>query len=87
MPQGGPISPTIFNLTLNGVEDEIMKVKKAFPIRFADDILVFGETQEQMEKVERHHIIPKSKGGEDTMKNTMLIHKTCHDKITAWDRK
>lgn len=28
-----------------------MKVKKTFPIRFADDILVFGETQEQMEKV------------------------------------
>jgi RNA-directed DNA polymerase len=35
------------------------------------------------EKVERHHIVPKAKGGKDTMKNTMLIHKTCHDKITA----
>jgi RNA-directed DNA polymerase len=33
------------------VEDEIMKVKGAFPIRFADDILVFGETMDQMEKV------------------------------------
>jgi RNA-directed DNA polymerase len=33
------------------VEDEIMKVKGAFPIRFADDILVFGETMNQMEKV------------------------------------
>ena len=28
-----------------------MKVKGAFPIRFADDILVFGETMDQMEKV------------------------------------
>lgn len=40
-----------------------------------------------MEEAERDHIVPKSMGGEDTRKNTMLLHKTCHKKKTAWDRK
>jgi len=33
-----------------------MKVSRAFPIRFADDILVFGETMDQMEKVKERII-------------------------------
>jgi len=36
------------------------------------------------EKVERHHIVPKFRGGEDSFKNTELLHKTCHDKKTAF---
>jgi len=39
------------------------------------------------EQVERDHIIPRKLGGADTFKNTALVHKTCHDKKTAFDRK
>lgn len=38
VPQGGPISPTIFNMVMNGIESEIRKVKFCTPVRFADDI-------------------------------------------------
>lgn len=51
VPQGGPISPTIFNCVMNGVEEEIMQVKRVFPIRFADDIIIFSDTPEKLEKV------------------------------------
>lgn len=51
VPQGGPISPTIFNIVMNGVENEIMKVKQTFPIRFADDIMVFSNERSNLEKV------------------------------------
>lgn len=45
IPQGGPISPTIANLVLHGVEDKILEIAKAihakiYPARFADDITV-----------------------------------------------
>jgi RNA-directed DNA polymerase len=36
-----------------------------------------------LEQVERDHIIPKVEGGEDTFKNSMVIHKECHQKKTA----
>jgi RNA-directed DNA polymerase len=48
VPQGGPISPTMFNICLNGIEPEILKVKGAYPVRFADDIIVFGDNDEQL---------------------------------------
>jgi RNA-directed DNA polymerase len=51
VPQGGPISPTIFNIVMNGVENEILKVKQTFPIRFADDIIVFSNERSSLEKV------------------------------------
>merc|ERR1712224_274376 len=52
VPQGGPISPTIFNLVMNGIEKAIMaKDKTVFPIRFADDIMLFGNTKEAVEKM------------------------------------
>lgn len=50
VPQGGPISPTIFNIVMNGVENEILKIKQVFPIRFADDITVFANERIQLEK-------------------------------------
>lgn len=49
IPQGGPISPTLANLVLHGVEDVILQIAKenntyVFPARFADDItLLFSE--------------------------------------------
>ena len=52
VPQGGPISPTIFNLVMNGIEKVIMaEDKTVFPIRFADDIMLFGNTKEAVEKM------------------------------------
>lgn len=39
------------------------------------------------EQVERDHIIPLKQGGADSFKNTALVHKTCHDRKTAFDRK
>lgn len=50
VPQGGPISPTIFNIVMNGVENEILKVKQTFPIRFADEILVLSNERSSLEK-------------------------------------
>jgi RNA-directed DNA polymerase len=50
VPQGGPISPTIFNIVMEGVEDAILQVKGAFPIRYADDIAVFANSLADLEK-------------------------------------
>jgi len=57
VPQGGPISPTLFNMVLNGVEEAIMegdganaKLVRAFPIRYADDLLIAARTQSDLEK-------------------------------------
>lgn len=50
VPQGGPISPTIFNIVMNGVEEDILKVPHTFPIRFADDIMVFSNEKSNLEK-------------------------------------
>lgn len=44
------MSPTIFNLVMEGIEDEILTVKGAFPIRYADDIAVFANSPEDLEK-------------------------------------
>jgi RNA-directed DNA polymerase len=51
VPQGGSISPTIFNIILNGIEEDILNEKGVFPIRFADDIIVFSDTIEKLEEV------------------------------------
>lgn len=51
MPQGGPISPTIFNIVMEGVEDRIMGIPKCFPIRYADDIIIFANDKLSLEKV------------------------------------
>jgi 5-methylcytosine-specific restriction endonuclease McrA len=39
------------------------------------------------EASERDHIIPKMEGGKDTFKNTVILHKVCHEKKTSWERK
>lgn len=52
VPQGGPISPTIFNIVMNGIEKAIMaEDKTVYPIRFADDIMLFGNTAEAVERM------------------------------------
>jgi RNA-directed DNA polymerase len=49
LPQGGPISPTIFNMVMNGIESQINDIKFCTPIRFADDIIVLARTNEQLD--------------------------------------
>lgn len=36
---------------MNGIEDEILKLPRVFPVRFADDIQVSADEPEQLEKV------------------------------------
>lgn len=38
------------------------------------------------ELIENHHIIPKSRGGQDTSSNFMFLYKVCHQKVsmTNW---
>ena len=35
--------------------------------------------------IEKDHIIPKSKGGKNEIKNLQLLHRHCHDKKTSTD--
>lgn len=54
VPQGGPISPTIFNIVMNGIEDKILLTDpKVFPLRYADDITVFGNNANSVEKMKK----------------------------------
>jgi len=40
-----------------------------------------------VEAVERDHIKAKADGGADTKSNTTLLHKTCHQQKTAWEKQ
>jgi RNA-directed DNA polymerase len=73
VPQGSAISPIIFNCVMNGIETEILKTG-AFPIRYADDIFVFGKTKKQLEKAKE--IIPdflKTRGLEINDEKTRFV--------------
>jgi hypothetical protein len=41
-----------------------------------------GEILDSNEKVELHRIIPGKSGGKYTLKNTVPLHKTCHESVT-----
>lgn len=62
VPQGGPISPTIFNMAMNGIEQEIIKIRFCTPVRYADDLLILARTNEQLEnalEVVKKFLIPR----------------------------
>ncbi|MEW6737323.1 MAG: group II intron reverse transcriptase/maturase [Acidobacteriota bacterium] len=85
-PQGGTSSPVIMNLTLDGLEKELMK--KFYPkgkkksqyqvnyVRFADDMIVTGRSQELLEQ----HVKPlieeflKQRGLELSQEKTKIVH-------------
>lgn len=50
VPQGGSISPTIFNMIMNGVGETIMNTPGTFPVRYADDIIILSNDIEKLEK-------------------------------------
>ena len=39
------------------------------------------------EALERHHRIPRSEGGSDGQENRVLVHRYCHQQVTAAWRK
>jgi 5-methylcytosine-specific restriction endonuclease McrA len=41
-----------------------------------------GEILDDNEQVELHRIIPGKDGGKYTLKNTVPLHKTCHESVT-----
>jgi RNA-directed DNA polymerase len=54
-PQGGIISPALSNMTLDGMEEELNKIKsgeqkKIHLIRYADDFIITGTSKEVLEK-------------------------------------
>lgn len=58
-PQGGPISPVLANLTLDGLEDKLRTLHPGFHqsrkakihlVRFADDFIITGSSKEVLEK-------------------------------------
>lgn len=73
MPQGGPISPTIFNIVMNGVEGEIAKIKLCSPVRYADDMLILARTNEQcLQALEQVKIFLKPRGLEINDNKTVI---------------
>ena len=43
-----------------------------------------GLTFRPNDLIEVDHIIPRSKGGDNTLKNKQLLHRHCHDSKTAF---
>jgi len=51
-PQGGIISPTLANMTLDGLEAELKKFRlqdKVHMVRYADDFIITGNSKELLE--------------------------------------
>lgn len=40
-----------------------------------------------IEHIERDHITPISQGGSDTTQNIQLVHRSCHERKSAEERK
>jgi len=43
---------------------------------------VCNETIETQDEFEVHHILPKKQGGKDSIKNLLVLHKSCHHQVT-----
>lgn len=58
-PQGGIISPTLSNITLDGLEKELMSLRgrKVHFVRYADDFIVTGDSKELLENKVKPAII------------------------------
>jgi RNA-directed DNA polymerase len=82
-PQGGIISPTLCNIALNGIEE---KIKQANPsikgisagvhvIRYADDMIITGKTQEMaIKNKELLSTFLKERGLELNETKTLITH-------------
>ena len=66
-----------------GVRKEVTTLLKRQKNKCASCGLTFRPT----DLIEVDHIIPRSKGGDNTYKNKQLLHRHCHDTKTALDNK
>jgi len=87
-PQGGIISPTLANITLNGLETELMqflreklgtkpaKRGKVNLVRYADDFVVTGESKELLETIVQPWIVEflRERGLTLSMEKTRIVH-------------
>ncbi len=72
-PQGGVISPLFANIYLNELDWELQKVEVYF-VRFADDFLLFAESEEEIEKAgELAKNVIHELGLEISMKKTKIV--------------
>lgn len=85
-PQGGIISPTLANITLDGMEDLVAKhsnrkengktfSNKVNLIRYADDFIVTGESKEVLEEIKAELIVfLRERGLELSEEKTLITH-------------
>lgn len=85
-PQGGIISPTLANITLDGMEDLVAKhsnrkengktfSNKVNLIRYADDFIVTGESKEVLEEIKAELIVfLRERGLELSQEKTLITH-------------
>jgi RNA-directed DNA polymerase len=66
-------NPRVFVL-----DDSRLKIYKYHKYKCA----ACGESLFNGEQIDLHHVIPKSKGGNDSYKNLVPLHRTCHVGIT-----
>lgn len=85
-PQGGPISPTLANMTLDGLESRVLSaiprphwrgpLPKVHVIRYADDLVVTARTREILDE----HVIPaiaaflEERGLNLSLEKTKTVH-------------
>jgi RNA-directed DNA polymerase len=88
-PQGGIISPTLANLTLNGLEAELLKHLRAslsglkkfkdakvHVVRYADDFVVTGSSPELLETIVKPWVVQflQRRGLELSEEKTKIVH-------------
>jgi RNA-directed DNA polymerase len=93
-PSPNPYNPADYDVMDNAMKRRIKKeillskLKQKLLVKQDGLCPLCGEIIDlNLEDAERDHIIPKAMDGKDTVKNTMLIHKTCHLQKSAQDRK
>jgi 5-methylcytosine-specific restriction endonuclease McrA len=61
---------------------DVEKFRKAIYIKHKYKCAACGGLLDETEPVELHRIIPGKDGGKYTLKNTVPLHKTCHESVT-----
>src|SRR6266487_3033210 len=86
-PQGGPISPVLANLTLDGLEDKLRTLRPGYHqhrrakinlVRFADDFIITGSSKELLEDEVKPLVeaFMKERGLELSAEKTLITHIT-----------
>ncbi len=86
-PQGGPISPVLANLTLDGLEDKLRTLHPGFHqnrnaklnlVRFADDFIITASSKEVLEKEVKPLVeaFMRERGLELSAEKTLITHMT-----------